>query len=836
MQKLLTSFLTLGSLLINFPAFSQTNQPLINELMSLNTSTIEDADGDSPDWIEIYNPTAVAIKMGNYYLTDDSDDLFKWKFSNVEIAAKGFLIVYASGKYELDHIRYSSHTNFKIDSDREDIFLTSAGNIIDNVFISKLRADVSTGRSPDGGTAWKLFSVATPQKSNTTTGYIGFTDQVSVSVNGGFYSSTQKVNLTVKSSKAVIRYTLNGADPDQNSTSYTGTITISKTKVLKCRAFETNMIPSPVLTNTYFINVNKSLPVISLSTDPDNLFDNDIGIYVNYFEEWERPVHIEFFEPDKTMGFSSDAGMKMFGKTSRNSAQKSFALFARDSYGNDEFDYKLFPNLDISSFKLFVLRNAGSDNIENHGAVHFRDELTATLVRSVDLEKQAYRPSVVYINGEYWGIYNIREKVTEDFLASHFKIEPDKIDLLDDYHTLYPIVVEGSADNYNSLIDFLISNTPADESIANDVATQMDVSNFVSYMAIQIYLANQDGPGHNCKFWREQIPGGKFRWILYDTDHSYGLKIFLPNIHYDPLGYMNNTLAYYREENGPSWPNPPESTFMFRKILENEKFKNLFINRVADFLNSIFSEDVVLNTIDSISNIIEPEMDEHTDRWGSSKSEWFDNVEVVRDFARYRPDYLRDIVISEFDLSGTTEINLMVSPENTGGIQINSLTINENNWSGTYFKGVPVQLKALPKPGYKFVGWTGIDAINPEVTLTPSKDITITARFEIDENYNGVKYVYDMHSISPFYPNPFADKTTLEFRLNIPQQVMIKVYGMLGNEITTLANQRMSSGKHLIQWDGTNSSGKTVGEGLYFIKLIVDKEVYSQKVMKIGDF
>ncbi len=716
----------------------------INEVMSLNAATLADADGDYPDWIELYNPTTLPVNVQNYALSDDIDALTKWTFPNVTLPPQGVLVIFASDKDRTDASEL--HLNFKLKSKGEQIFLVSPSNsIIDSVTIPPLAVDVSYGRSPDGAANWAYFISPTPGQSNTGEPSEGYASPPTFSQHGGLYSSPVTLELG-GAETGWIRYTTDGTDPHKSSRSYRTALTINKTTVIKARVFADGKLPSPVVTHTFFVNETSGIPMVSISTHPDNFFDDDIGIYVqgngtalggypsnpigppaNYWEDWERPIHIELYEPNGQLGFSENAGVKMSGKTTRKLPQKSFAIFMRSQYGNNELDYPLFQNYPVTRFKSFVLRNAGSDNVVNEGGVQFRDGFTSMLLDELDIDNQAYRPCHVYINGEYWGIYSIREKLNEDYLASHHGVDPDRVDMLDDYHTLYPLVIEGSADHFNDLIDYMIDHNLANETYADYVNSQMNVDNYLTYMAAQIFLANHDGPGHNCKFWCSQ-ENGRYRWLLYDTDHSLGMRLFIPNFHFAPYdGFMDNTIAYYREENGPGWPNPPESTFLFRKILENEQFRFLFINKLADYLNTSFQPTITVEKLTRVKNQLDPEINKHMDRWGGSKGEWRQNVQYVEDFLTERPFYVQDHLIEEFNLGGLAEVTLKIEPADAGQIKLNSLYV-KNNWSGMYFRDVPIQIQGIPNIGYTFTGWKETD--NNLQTITPDGDITLTAQFE----------------------------------------------------------------------------------------------------------
>ncbi len=267
----------------------------------------------------------------------------------------------------------------------------------------------------------------------------------------------------------------------------------------------------------------------------------------------------------------------------------------------------------------------------------------------------------------------------------------------------------------------------ATDAYADYVNSQMNVDNYLTYMAAQIFLANHDGPGHNCKFWRAQN-SGRYRWLLYDTDHTLGMRLFIPNFRFAPHdGFMDNTIAYYREEDGPNWPNPPESTFIFRKILENEQFRFLFINKLADYLNTSFQPTITVEKLNQVKNRLDPEISKQLSRWGGHMGEWRRNVEYVEDFLTERIAYLQDHVIDEFRLGGLAEVTLNIEPAGAGQINLNSLYL-KNNWTGMYFQDVPLSINAIPNIGHKFSGWK--ELTDTPSTITPNGDITLTARFE----------------------------------------------------------------------------------------------------------
>lgn len=618
------------------------------------------------------------------------------------------------------------HTNFKIAADGETLTLVdSTGSMQDQVETGALDPDISYGRKPDGAQEWYLFNDPTPNTENKTSGFLSISEEPVFSHLGGFYHKNINLELSSDSLNTETRYSTDGSIPDKSANLYKGSILIEGTKVIRARAFVEGKIPSKTVTNTYFINKDHDLPVVSLSTTPSNFWDEDSGIYVtgddyeqdmphygaNYWEDWERPIHVELYEPNGARGFSIDAGVKIFGGWSRADAQKPLAIFARSHYGYGEIEYQIFPDLPINTFEAFVLRTSANDR----PYTMFRDGMMQKLVEGSNIDLQAYRPAAVYLNGEYWGLHNIREKLNEHYVASHHDVDPDDIDLIEG---------QGNANNGNSEAYWDFYNYIENHDLSNHenyeyLKTQMDIQNFIEYELTQIYYDNTDWPANNLKYWRERSEDGKWRWILYDTDFGFGL--------YDP-GYSTNTLEHATATNSNHWANPPWSTLILRKLLENTEFRNQFINTYADFINTKFEPDRVITTIDSCKNHIKNEIDKHFERWGGSINNWQGNIETLKTFANKRPGFARSHINSKFNLDGTARVQLNVYPKNSGRIKINSITVS-GNWSGYYFQGVPIQLEARPAPGYKFQKWSGIEVSESKIRIDPSQDIEATAYF-----------------------------------------------------------------------------------------------------------
>jgi len=595
---------------------------------------------------------------------------------------------------------------------------------------------------------------------------------------GGFYREPFELALTSLLPDAEIYYTLDGSVPTRSSIRYTGPIRIYnrenepngianiptsaegwvppgnvyKGTVVRAVAYDAAGRASGVVTKTFFVHPRGhgrySLPVVSLSTDADHLFDPETGIYVpgvlyeevspNFWEnpgnynqrgpEWERPAHIEFYEPDGTLGFSEDVGIRIYGAASRANPIKSLRVQFRKEYGKGRLEYPLFPGLAYDRFDSFVLRSAGND----HDGAYLRDAFMQSLLDETRLDTLAYRPAILFINGEYWGIHNIRERGDEDYFDEKYGIGKAELDLLENNAE----IVSGSNEHYNALIEMLRTSDVKDPAVYKRVNEAIDVDNFIDYQIAQIYFDNGDWPGNNIRFWRENKPfdpaspygrDGRWRWLVYDTDFGFGM--------YGEHNYLSNSLERATTPYGAEWPNPEWSTFLLRTLLENDDFRLRFINRFADLMNTSFRPERAVQRLMEMKRVIGPEMPEHIARWGRpyGMGWWNMHIERIETFARLRPAAMKTIINDFFKLGGVHELTVGAVPAGQGVVKVNSLVVEtaEGAWTGSYFGGVPVTLTAIPMHGYRFAGWKGDIASNePAITVDLAKNVMVTPVFE----------------------------------------------------------------------------------------------------------
>ncbi|HSO86844.1 MAG TPA: CotH kinase family protein [Draconibacterium sp.] len=652
------------------------------------------------------------------------------------------------------------HSNFKLSSQGETLSLTyKDGTVADSISYGIIPANYSFGRDMENMTKWGYFVKPTPGSINFSTIASDIVkSEIQFSINDMFLKAPVQLTFSGTASGEEIRYTLNNNEPTEKSTLFRGPITLSKNTVVRARIFKTGAIPGKITTRTYLFDAPPTLPVISISTDSMNLWDNETGIYVlgdsyinenpyfgaNFWEDWEKPASIEMTGVGGERLFALNCGIKIFGAWSRAHPQKSLAVFFKNEYGDPVLEnVQLFHSKPITSFKSLVLRNAGND----YYTTRFRDGMMTDLVKDMDTEIQAFEPVILYLNGQYWGQINLREKINEDYIASNHDVAADKIDLLE----MNGSILHGNNAEYLELLDFLNYNSLANDDNYNIVANQIDISNFIDYQLSQIYFNNRDWPGNNIKYWKPQTENGQWRWIMFDTDFGFGL--------YNVNDYTLNTIQFALQTDGPDWPNPPWSTFLLRKLVINQKFKFDFINRFADILNTKFVGNEVVNHIDSMATIIRPEIKRHYNRWGSpSPGTWENEVKNMKTYALNRVSYVQSHINQQFVHAGIFDLTLSVEPSTAGSIKLNTIEVSGTSWKGKYFENVPVSLTGKAFRGHKFHHWEvdGVTVLDLTISVNLRKATTIKAVF-VDDVDDGNSVVINEINYNPSTENNAGD-------------------------------------------------------------------------------
>lgn len=745
--KLLTVVLVL--LTVVHPSLSQIQ---LSEFVAMNQRGLVDNDGDPEDWIEIENKGEDGVNLGGYTLSTDFNELDMWVFPNTWIAPGGREVIFASGK---NRIESELHTNFKLEASNSRIILCDDfDQVLDEISTTHMIVDVSRGRRPSNQSEWVFFLDPTPGDENTTLAHEGIMDAPLFSVSGGLFNSPVNLELGLPGD-GELRYSLGGFEPQVNSTLYEGPLSLDTTTIVRARAFAPGMIPSEIVTHSYFFDEFPDMALISLVTEPGNLWDEETGIYVlgncynpeppfvgaNFWQDWSRPAHIEFFETGGVSAFAQDMGIKIYGGWNRCRPQKTIRLMAKSQFGPKSIDYRIFPDKDVTKFKNLLLRNSGND----WTVTHFRDALMQNQIADTNLDRQAYRPAAVFFNGEYMGIHNVRERIDEHFLAENHGLENDEIDLLEEQSS----VIEGDNEDYLTLLAFIETHDLTDESHYQYVGSMMDLENFAAYNVMEIFFGNSDWPAYNRKYWQSSRPDGRWRWIPFDLD--FGLGRYTPPSH--------NTLAWALDEDSEASANRPWSTLMLRKLLENDEFRQDFIALYADWLNSRFLPSNLLAAVDEHRNLIVNEMPRHLARWDRTLFAWEGSIDNVREYILERPDFAREHIMDEFELPDTLQLALDIQPAGAGRIEMTGYTV-DSPWTGIYFQGNPVKLKAIPSPGFRFKRWSGLEqASDEELVLDLNGSSVLVAYFE-DENVDNRKVVFNeinYHSAESFDPGDWVE-------------------------------------------------------------------------------
>jgi len=636
----------------------------------------------------------------------------------------------------------------------------------------------------------------------------------------GFYGAPQTVELPPG-----VRYTLDGSTPTSRSAVYDGSFTVSQTTVVRYAAFDAaGERTGPIAGATYFVGEPETrLATLSIGIDGWRLFDGNNGWFrtghgadpgdwmkrgANFWTHREHAAHFDLIETDGRAAFSGTVGFRLFGGMSRIHPQKSFSLSARKRYGKKRIKHPVFGDAGGKSFRFLVARNAGSD----WNRSYLRDALLTGLLRdeSWDLERQAARPVQVYLNGKYWGIYHLREKINPRFLADrHPEVDKDQLDLLEHRHG----VKHGSAKEYLQLIDFIETHDLSESANYRRLQTMMDVDNYQRLQIAQTYFDNRDAGG-NIRYWKPRAPDGRWRWILYDVDQGFGL--------HQAEGYKRNTLEFYTAADGPNWPNPPWSTLFQRKLLANADYRRTFVNRTLDYLHTDFAPVTVAAAIERRVAGLTFDMPRQLQRWKGKDKHWRFHLDRLRTFGRERPAYLREQLRTYFAAGEDRAFALTAGPG--GYVELNeNLRIDEGSYAGTYFQNFPPHLRAAAHPGFRFVRWEGAaerDAKKPKlgVSLEADRAYELNAVFEPFDHP-----LADRVIINELHPRGKAGGDWLELYNRTEEPVNLEGWRVSdGLHVARLPAARIEAGDYLVVCRDANSfriahpTAHNVVEGLTF--------------------
>ncbi|MCD6201128.1 MAG: CotH kinase family protein [Bacteroidales bacterium] len=737
----------------------------INEMLASNQTVNMDSDYYAfSDWIELYNPGSSTVALEGYYLSNEHDNTKKWAFpTTANIPARGYLLVWADSMASNGK---ALHTNFKLNKEGGFIFLSGPGNPeVDSLEYPPQKTDIAYGRNPGNSNAFLYYDTPTPGAENITEGLpvpVRTADPI-FTRSGGMYDSPVTTAITCETPGAVIHYTMDGSLPGLQSPVFTTPILIDSSGLIRAMAFTGGYLKSHCITQTYLIHENVSLPVISITMDPAYFWNEWIGFYVegkngltgwetghgpspksNFNRNWRRPAHIDFFDENYQPGFSVDGEVKIYGGWTRGAVIKSLSV-----YPEHPIHYPLFKSKPFTEYESFIIRNGGNQwaHTKLHDAV-----LQSLAVNETDVDLQANRPAVLYINGEFWGVMNIREKINEDYIKTNHNVNQDNVDYIESYRT----VKAGDNVHLTKTMSYLANHDLSIPEYYNQFKKMVDVKECLNYFMTGIYSGHGDwiyNNNNNLRTWRPRTPDGRWRWLLYDTDGSFS------SVSARGIGDAMS-----------------RSTFL-RKLLANPEAQHYFINTFSGLLNSSFAPPRVLHMIDSLKKLYEHDMPRHIDKWrntapdGSpawwksqdnpryiqqddgyggpclaSYSQWESYFSNMRYVARNRPAALLHELRDLFVLGEIRHITLQSSGKNDGIIEVNGILHRYTDTAASYFEGQTLDIRAVPKYGHIFRGWyrfrtnmpdqDSLISRNPSLSLIVATDTMLKALFDTTETEN----------------------------------------------------------------------------------------------------
>ena len=682
----------------------------INELMQSNIDCIMDDLNDFPDsWVELYNDSQTGIDLRDYKLGLTDNAAEAWPLPIQRVDGKQYVLIYC------DKVGDGLHTDFRLDSGKgSSVYLFQGDKVIDKVKDLKKQPspNIAYGRKTDGADEWGYQIEPTPKAANCgeiTDKILGdpvFSELGKVTRNNEAFSLT--ISMPEGTPEGTeIRLTTDGSEPVATSTLYTEPLSIKSTTVIRARLFCNGYLsPRSVAQSYIFFPRQITLPVVSIITNKKYLKDPTIGIYVdgnymsgkkNYEFNWRRPINIEIFDKeDKKSVINQLCETRIAGGATRSSARKSLAVYANKRFGTKHFEYEFFPDQKpgIKAQKSFMLRNAGND----FDYLYMRDAIIQrSMAQHVDLDWQAWQPAIIYINGDYQGMLNIRERSNEDNIwANYQKLEDiDMIEISQDNSRMVEELKAGSWDNYNAFKDFYREQGHT----LKEYEEWMDCDEYINLMVMNLYFNNQDFPGNNVVLWRPTAEGGRWRWIAKDTD--FGLGLYSSSAEYKTIEWLYDP-NYDKDR---KWANTSAATRLFRNMMEDEDFKRLFLDRAAIYMGDFLNEKGVRNIWDAMYNKISYEYPNHR----KLINEWWPNyneeLNTARRWLSKRTNIFYKQLADFFQLGTPIPVSINRYLKSTPTIYFNDVELSEGKFDGKFFANRKVTLKAKAPEGKVITGW-----------------------------------------------------------------------------------------------------------------------------------
>ena len=726
-------------------SFSASSQVVINEFCFANYSDYA-LGGEFEDWVEFYNPTGAAVNIGGYWLSDNVLNPQKYQIpATVSVPANGYKLILVSGVGAYDPgFLGQTNTNFKVSQSNgeELVFSSPAGVILESYdfdVISPNQRNQSYGRVPNGTGSMIIQTNPSQGAVNAGATATGYAVRPTMNVQAGYYAAPISVTLSTTEVGGTIYYTTNGSQPSNTSTLYTGPININTTTVLRAIVYSpaATTLPSFTETNTYFFgNDNHTIPVVSIS-----------GTTLDGGWNGNELTHLEFFQ-NGTFTVESSGDSNEHGNDSNAYGQRGFDYITRDALGyNHELEHPMLHTSDRQSYQRLIFKAAANDNYPfSNGGAHIRDSYVCelSLLGDLHVDERKTRSCIVYINGQYWGVYEIREKVDDtDYTDYYFDQPAGNVDFLKTWGGTWTEYAAAPGFNpqtqWNTFVNFVTTNNMATQANYDYVLTQFNTMSLIDYFILNGYTVCTDWLNWNTAWWKGTNPNGdakRWRYALWDNDATFG-------------HYINYTGVSSTQPTADPCQIESEGNIggqghipVLNSLFDNPDFFADYIQRYAELSNTIFSCERMIEVLDSMILVIEPEMPRQIQRWGGNINTWNNNVQDIRDFILARCN--NEIIGGITDCYDVVPYNVTFQIDGVGDIIVGETEISpyETPYSGTYFGDLEIDLEAIIDsvvgPCSSFQGWeiisgTGViaDPTAPITTLIVQSDVTVQAIFGI---------------------------------------------------------------------------------------------------------
>lgn len=583
---------------------------VITEVMSSN-SKLYPVSGKYYDMVEVYNNSGRDLKLSDYCLTDKRSEPSRYTFPDVTLKAGEYYVVYCSGNTALG----KDHTSFKLSADGETVYLSKGGSFVDAL---KIPADLAKNQSFGRvGNVPMYLSTPTFGAANSA-GKLEALSAPAASSPSGLYAEALEVTLTAEGE---IYYTLDGTAPTIDSIHYTGPITIDG--VCTVRTFcVSGGTASPEQAYTYVVGASHDLPVVVISIPEDSL-TGETGVLNHVDQDYEHPAMLTLIE-DGEEKFSVPFGFRLHGNDSRKCPKQNFQLRFRSEYGAGKLEYPLFEDRDFAEYNSLLLKGGSED----WGVSIMRDEVATAIAAGTSLYTQAMKPVVLYLGGEYWGVYYFRERFSDDYVASHCGVSAESVDIVS---STFGNIQNGDNADFLALRKYCENNDMSTDENYAYLTSRIDVTSLIDWYICRTYVGDRDLA--NIRRFRSSEGDGKWRWMYFDLDWAF---------------YHTDNVCFTQEIKDADG----DRTLM-RAVLANAQGRDAFLKRFDELLDTVLNEEYVTPIIDSIASQIESEMPRDRERWGKSLTTWENAVQKLRDYvagASRRTALLKDLQVY-FDLT-----------------------------------------------------------------------------------------------------------------------------------------------------------------------------------------